>query len=110
MSFPFLLNINKEAFLWDNYANHEIQEAVDTAKRNRIDDFLFQNPFGRRRSKCMCNKCRKERQEAEQEEVGVEREQYERNLYEALEDELDTSKGIPSRTGVLAELEPISQK
>ena len=51
------------------YSNFEIQEAVDTAKRNHLDEFLFQNPFGRRRSKCMCNKCRKSRQEAAQEEV-----------------------------------------
>ena len=34
----------------DTYSNHEIQEAVDTAKRNHLDHFLFQNPFGRRRT------------------------------------------------------------
>ena len=68
-----------------SYSNHEIQEAVDTAKRNHLDEFLFQNPFGRRRSKCMCSECRKKRLEAEQEEVCVEREQYEPVQQEAVQ-------------------------
>ena len=34
-----------------DYNSHDIQEAVETAKRNRLDEFLFQDPFGRRRKK-----------------------------------------------------------